>query len=318
MNVFKEEKNFIFFEDEFLAEIDSWFTADIKCCTECYDDFISKWPIVIDREPETYSKDVHSFYSGSRMSQLYTKSEYLENLYRITCPRCGSSINDTFWAFEFQFDNYDDLEFDFDVLKQEIKETPYMVLKNKLALEVYQLLENISKKTSPISLNFTLYRGRILKSEEFIKSDFITPPPNSTNEGRYNHLGVPVLYCADKQITCYNELRKPKENLYIAEFKINKELKLLNLNQIDEFDDWDKYNLLQAIFLSSVVSSKTDDKSKYKPEYYFTRFICDCCKSLNFDGIIYPSVHIGEGNNYVIFDTKILKEEIITNVKKYN
>ncbi|MCP1994632.1 RES family NAD+ phosphorylase [Flavobacterium sp. HSC-61S13] len=313
----EETKNFDFFEDEFLAEVDKWLTADIKCCSECLDDFISKWPIVIDRLSKAFSQDIHSFYELSRMNLLYTKSEYLENLYRISCPRCSCPIDNSFWAFEFEFSVYDEIEFEFEILKQQIRETPYMALKNELALKVYEILEYISTKTNFIKLDFPLFRGRIIEKEEYSNSDFLAPPPNSTNEGRYNHLGIPVIYCADTKNTCFTELRKPEQNLYIAKFEIKKELKLLDLNSVGDFLEWDKDNLLNAIVLSSIMSSKTNDDSKYKPEYYFTRFISDCCKSLNYDGIIYPSVQTGEGKNYILFDTKLLDEKMIEEISKY-
>ena len=147
-----------------------------------------------------------------------------------------------------------------------------------------------------------------------MKLDFLAPPKSITNEGRYNHLGLPVIYASDNCKTCFNELRKPEQNFYIAEFEIKKNLRLLNLNNIENYKESD---LLKAIVISSVVSSKAVDDSKYKPEYYFTRFISDCCKYLKFDGIVYPSVQIGIGENYVFFNTEILKEENIIRIEKY-
>ena len=314
----KDDKDFTFFEDDFMAELDSWFTADIKCCNECYDDFIQNWPLAIDRLPDSYSIDTKTFYDGSRLKDLYTEKEYVENLQNVKCPRCGTGISGVFWVFEFNFDNFDEIEFDFLLLKQDIKETPFIVLKNELASQTFELIEKISKKIKPIDLNISLYRGRVLDKTPINKSDLLPPPSNFTNEGRYNHLGIPVLYAANKEVTCFNELRKPNQNLHLAEFKIQKQLKLLDLTSAEEFDDFDEQNLLKAIILSSVASAKAEDGSKYKPEYYFTRFISDCCKYLKLDGIIYPSVHIGQGCNYVFFETKLINENNIQIIKKYN
>ena len=43
-----DDINYDFFEDDFIRELDSWFTADIKCCNNCYEDFLESWPISLD------------------------------------------------------------------------------------------------------------------------------------------------------------------------------------------------------------------------------------------------------------------------------
>jgi RES domain-containing protein len=309
-----DDDEYYLFEDIFIGELDSWYSSDIKCCNRCYEDFKANWPMSLDRINDAFSIDVESFYDGSRLKDLYTEKEYLDNIYRVKCPRCGSGLENYFWAFEFNFEDFEDLEWDFHSLKNDIKETPFLVLKNDLAKKTYDLLEKISISATPELIELKLFRGRILSSDKPKKADFLAPPKMITNEGRYNHLGVPVIYAANNNETCFNELRKPEKHLYIAEFGIKENLKLLNLNNIE---DYDESELLQAIVISSVISSKADDNSKHKPEYYFTRFIADCCKYLKFDGIIYPSVQIGIGKNFVFFNTKIIKEENITKVEKY-
>lgn len=310
-----DEINYDFFEDEFFGELDKWFTADIKCCSNCYDDFIKNWPITFEKITDAYDIEVTYFYENSRMNQLYSKEQYLNNLYRIECPRCLQSLKDIFWVFEFDFENFDELENDFNLLKESIRETPFLVLKNSLASKTFEILEDLSKSKDKFTIQNTLFRGRVISNKKVKKKDFLSPPKSITNEGRYNHLGIPVIYAADNKITCFNELRQPEQDLHIAEFSINKELRLLNLNDIDFAEGTD---LLKAIVLSSLTSSKTDDSSKYKPEYYFTRFISDCCKFLKFDGIIYPSVQIGHGENYMLFDTDILCTKDIIKIERYS
>ena len=309
-----DDINYDFFEDDFVRELDSWFTADIKCCENCYEDFEANWPMSLDRMTDANSIEVVNFYEGSRLRDMYTKKQYLDNLYRVQCPRCGCSLESNFWAFEFDFDDFEDLEWDFHSLKNDIRETPFLVLKNDLANQTYNLLEKLAKSIISEFINVKLFRGRTLTSGNPENSDFLAPPKVITNEGRYNHLGVPVIYAADSKKTCFNELRKPENHLYIAEFEIKENLKLLDLTNIEEYEESD---LLKAIIVSSVISSKADDNSKHKPEYYFTRFISDCCKYLKFDGIIYPSVQIGIGVNFVLFNTGLLKEKNIIKIEKY-
>lgn len=313
----KEELEVIYdyFEDEFFSELDRYFTADIKCCSNCYDDFTKDWPMTFDKITDSYDIDVIYFYENSRMSQLYSKEQYLNNLYRVECPRCLESLKDTFWVFEFDFEDFEELENDFHLLKEDIKETPFLVLKNSLASKTFKILADLSNSVGKMNIQNTFFRGRVIKNKEVEKKDFLSPAKSITNEGRYNHMGIPVIYAANNEITCFNELRQPEQDLYIAEFSINNELRLLNLNEIDFVEETD---LLKAIVLSSLTSAKTNDSSKYKPEYYFTRFISDCCKYLKFDGIIYPSVQIGQGENYMFFDTNILTISNIIKIERYN
>lgn len=313
-----DDINYDFFEDDFVSALDSWFSADIKCCENCYEDFLANWPLSNDKVEGAYRINAETFYEGSKLNRTYTKKQYLDNIYRVECPRCGCSLESNFWAFEFEFDDFENLEWDFNSLKDDIRETPFLVLKNNLANKTYNLLEKLAKSITSELINLKLYRGRILVSDNPKKSDFLSPPKNVTNEGRYNHLGVPIIYAANSNKTCYNELRKPNEHLYIAEFQIKEHLKMLNLNNIEDYEDYEDFELLKAIVISSVISSKADDNSKHKPEYYFTRFISDCCKYLKFDGIIYPSVQIGVGENYIFFNTDLVTEKRIAKIEKYN
>ena len=270
------------FEDIFISELDSDGFGDIKCCNHCSEEFKENWPMSIDRISDLYRIEIDGFYENSRLSSIYSEDEFYYNLTNLKCPRCSNNLENYFWAFEFDFDSFEDLELEFQSLKNDINETPFLVLKNNLANKVYQLLEKLSKSIKSETIEIQLFRGRILDTDIIRKTEFLAPPKKHTDEGRYNHFGIPVIYAANNEKTCFNELRKPKENLFIAEFKINKNLKLLNLNDINKHSE---NELLEAIVMSSVISSKTEDNSKHKPEYYFSRFISDCCKYLNFDGI---------------------------------
>ncbi|RZJ90704.1 MAG: RES domain-containing protein [Chryseobacterium sp.] len=309
-----DEGLYDFFEDEFIADLDSWYSADIKCCEKCYDDFIENWPISIDRLPDSYLIDVHTFYSGSNLKYSYTVEEYKNNLYRVRCPRCNSSIDSNFWAFNFDFDNFEDFEGEFWKLKNLIKHTPFLVLKNDLANRTFELLEELAKEILPAKVSGKLFRGRVTDKPSVEGSDLLPPPATLTKEGRYNHIGVPVIYAASKAITCFNELRKPSQNLYIAEFRIFKQLRLLDLTELED----ENSDLLKAVVISSLASAKADDQALYKPEYYFTRYIADCCRYLGLDGLVYPSAQIGEGCNYILFDIKLLQEDNIESIFRFS
>jgi len=302
--------------EDFLDDLDSWFSADIKCCEKCYSDFIKNWPMIIQRSNEFFSIDLESFYAGSRrIKENYSLKEFVDNIHLVKCPRCGESIEDIIYPFEFHFCIDEDFEFDVNLLKQTILETPFIVLKNSLANRVFDVINEQIAFTEKTLIDFPLYRGRVIKKEDICGDSFLAPPKELTREGRYNHNGIPVIYSANKKITCYNELRKPENDFFIAEFSLKKKLILLNLNNINAFDE--KNDLLKSIVWSSLCSAKTEDEAKHKPEYYFTRFISDCCKYLGFDGLIYPSVQIGTGENYVFFDTNLFSDKNLITYYEY-
>src|SRR5690554_6288856 len=100
-----DDINYDFFEDDFVRELDSWYTADIKCCHHCYEGFVENWPMSLDRITGANCIEVVNFYEGSRLREMYTKKQYLDNIYRVKCPRCGFGLESIFWAFEFDFED---------------------------------------------------------------------------------------------------------------------------------------------------------------------------------------------------------------------
>lgn len=305
------------FELTFIMDLDSWFSADIACCDKCHEDFVETWPNVPLRSKSFNPVPLDAFYDGSkRLKMRYTKAEYQNSIEHLRCPRCDRSLkNNCMYPFEFDFDEPNDFTMRSYELQEQIRETPFVALKNKLAAETFDILEKLFLATEPKSFDNKLFRGRVIQASAVQKSSFLPPPKNVTKDGRYNHTGIPVIYAANNEDTCFNELRKPDEDFWLCEFEIKEELKILDLNEIDDFTE--EGNLLQAIVWSSLASSKTDDTNWHKPEYYFTRFISDCCKHLGFDGINYPSVQVGSGNNHVLFNTDLLTEGNILRYYKY-
>lgn len=73
------EEKAIVFEELFMHELESWFTADIACCDNCHDDFVAEWPYAYSADGARFqcdSIDLHCFYSGSRLADSYTEEEF--------------------------------------------------------------------------------------------------------------------------------------------------------------------------------------------------------------------------------------------------
>ena len=99
------------------------------------------------------------------------------------------------------------------------------------------------------------------------------------------------MYLSSDPGTCVAELRlKVGSICSIAEFKIKRDLRLLNLDNNKTFKD----------FL--IVPVCDDNKYHYK----FTRFISDLIKNCGIDGIIYDSVQ-SNGKCFVIFNDQNLE-----------
>ena len=285
----------------FYSELDSWFSADIACCDDCYDDFISKWPAVYSRNSEFQKNciDVKCFYSGSSLKDFFTEEEYLQLIGNVHCPRCGNPIWNNFWPYNFHFDLPYNFEYELEEIDRLSKRTPFLLLSHTFARKSFDAVHDMAQRTKSIMIDKKHYRARKLEKDKlYVDEDFKYPPKFKLSEGRYNHAGFPVIYLSDSPATCYYELRKPDEGIAVAEIDITKPIKTLDLIIIE--DDWT--NILNVAAWSSLMSSPTEGDGWYKPQYTFTRFIADCAISAGFDAIKYPSVRKGERYNIVILD----------------
>lgn len=313
-----EKKLFDVFSDVFYEDLDSWFSADICCCDECYDEFLAKWPAVYSRDTDFQCSgiDLDCFYKGSsRLQDLFTKEEFDKFINKIPCPRCGNPLCYNIWPYEFKFNLPEDFHTTLKEINNLSVKTPFLILTHPFALEVLKVVKELSAKTGSMDVQTKYYRGRRLQEDKrYINEEFKYPPREQISEGRYNHAGFPVIYLGDSVQTCFFELRKPNEGIAIAEMIINKPLKILDL--IDITDDYN--NILNAAAWSSLVSSPSEGQGWYKPQYVFTRFIADCALNAGFDAIKYQSVRHEKAHNIVLLDGITQWENIeIVEIKKF-
>lgn len=307
------------FCDIFYHELESWFSADIACCDNCYNDFIDKWPAIYSRNGDFQRSciGIDAFYSGSMLQDFFYEEECLHLIKNIECPRCENPIEYNFWPYNFSFDLPDGFESKLEEIDILATETPFLLLLHPLSQEIYSAMKNIFQKIKSVHIDEKYYRGRILEKEkEYYEDDFKCAPKSVVKEGRYNHAGNPVIYLADSVLTSFYELRKPKEGIAIAEVNIISKLKILDLIELE--DEWK--NVLNIISWSSLVSSPSEGEGWYKPQYTFTRFVADCAKQLGFDAIKYPSIRHGKHHNLVILNpiNNSDKIKVVNIIKFYN
>lgn len=289
------------FCEMFYYELESWFSADIACCDDCYDDFVGKWPATYFRDLNFQKSciNIEGFYSGSSLQDFFTKEQFYELVKHIHCPRCGKSIHYNMWAYNFSFDLPDGFETILEEINKLAQTTPFLLLSHPFAKKILTSLMDLGTDVVPIRITDSYYRARkLIDGKIYANNDFGYPPRNVITEGRYNHAGYPVIYLADSETTCFYELRKPVEGIAVAEIRIRRPLKILDLFMIE--DDCD--SILNIAAWSSLMSSPHEGNGWHKPQYTFTRFIADCAIHAGFDAIKYPSVRQGQRHNIVLLD----------------
>ena len=296
------------FEELFMHEVESWFSADIACCDNCHDDFVAEWPYAYSADEAKFqceSIDLRCFYSGSKLRDWYTEVEFKKWLPSIKCPNCGQSLTYNIWPYELPFTPPDDYEIILTELAHRASETPFLLLEYPFCTDVRNAIADVAAKCSPSTSNDFLFRGRSLSpgcSPSI--GDFDFPPAEFVKEGRYNHAGDPVLYLASSEEVCKVEMRNA-EHLNIAKFRFPVPMRILDLMSPHEAEG-EHSDILSFIVFSALLSAKSRDKGFSRPEYVFSRFIKDCAKSLGFDAIRYPSTRVGSARfNLVVINQQL-------------
>lgn len=212
-----------FFHLVFAEEFDSIFSADIICCEKCVDEFIKYWPgiYINDQNFQTYSIQISSLYSMMRFCDFITEDEFNQFSSDLVCPRCNHELRGVIYPYNMPFN----VPYEFEQLIGEIAkiahETPFLLLANPFALEVFQEITKISQTIEPEILSDAVFRARIFHNETvYTAADFFAPPKEKVAEGRYNHAGKQVLYLSEEPETCFHELRSPQEGVMIANISI--------------------------------------------------------------------------------------------------
>jgi len=304
-----------YFQDDFMADLDSWFSADIACCDNCVNDFLAYWPLADeanDCEFQKSSIDMNTFYSGSRLQQWYTKEEFDVLIQTVHCDRCNAPLKHNIWAYDLPF--LGDIDtFDFECRIEEIttlsQRTPFLLLKNEFASKIYDVLHYLSENVQSIKIDKPLYRARVSTQISNLNYEqFKVAPKEVIGEGRYNHAGEQVLYLASDMQTCYNELGR--QLCYIAECNISEPIKILDLTEPYEAHR-EHADILNALIFSALMSKQISTNGYNKPAYIFSRYIADCAKSANFDAIKYPSTKsIKDNYNLVVLNDNIFMNSI--------
>lgn len=279
------------FAEWFYRDLEKWFSADIACCDMCRDDFLAMWPYADCADAcrfQVQTIDLDTFYSGSYLRQVYTKTQFDKYVCELDCPRCGNPLRGNISAYDLPFD----VPVDFERTVREVYElsrtTPFLLLEHPFCQDVLKAIRELSASTPLSAYPKTLFRAR---SEEYgtvaeAIASFDFPPSALVKEGRYNHAGQPALYLGSDLETCHAELRFCKARA--MEFALTTPLKTLDL--LDSFESHAIHtDLINCLVYSALVSARQDDDGWHKPHYVVSRFVSDCAKAAGFDAVKYPS-----------------------------
>lgn len=279
------------FEEWFYHDLEKTFSADIACCNYCHADFLALWPHAYNADNndfQTREINLDWFYETGYLRDEFSKEEFDHYIAEMQCPRCGSFLSSSIWAYNFPFDFPEDFEETIRKVSELASLTPFLLLENEFCKQVLAAVRDISKSVAPTLLDQPLFRGRStspLPPQQSIDS-FDFPPAAFVREGRYNHAGAPVLYLASDKETCHAELRNSA--CLVLEFKLLAPIRTLDLT--DPYKAHQEHSdLLDSLVYSALVSAKQRDDGWHKPHYVVSRFVADCARSAGFDAIKYPS-----------------------------
>lgn len=175
------------------------------------------------------------------------------------------------------------------------------------------LLEHVQTVRTDVEL----FRARSVNDTESPPSQdqMGAPPSQKAKGGRANPTGIPYLYLAFSKETCVYESRAGNHaQLAIGTFKPNRDLRVLNLADVDPPDFFSvedigaveeqvrrisSYRYLVAL---GEELSRPIRSSDLAIDYIPTQYLCELAKSLEMDGVLYSSAQHNEGRNLVLFN----------------
>jgi RES domain-containing protein len=279
------------FIEYFNRDLEKWFTADIACCDQCYEDLVQLWPHLqrgFDTAFAVAQVPLEAFYAGGHLRDIYTKEQFDDYVAQLSCPRCSRAMGSSVWVYNFPFSIPPNFELTIAEVSELARRTPFLLLQNSFCVSVLSAILDLATTSTPCLLSHSFFRARSPASGSLDAklATFDTPPAECVVEGRYNHAGSPVLYLASNKATCHAELRHA--SCLAIEFRLLVRVKILDLT--DPFGSHESHaDLLNCLVYSALLSATQDETGMYRPHYVLSRFVADCARASGFDAIKYPS-----------------------------
>jgi len=184
-------------------------------------------------------------------------------------------------------------------LEEILTSFPFLALSNKFGRKLFKEIEGSKLNTTQIEGEF--FRARRVKPSTVVRRrDLLEAPLGKSLEGRFNHAGQSHLYLSSEQETAKLEVAKGDCKICCQRWIIEPIDKVLDLTL-----DWDETSpstsaSLVALNLGNSLTRFDRNVKNWRPDYFITRFIMDCAKSLGYLGIKFNSAR-GFGFNVVLF-----------------
>lgn len=200
-------------------------------------------------------------------------------------------------------------------LESLLEQFPLLAYQDELAQRIYKEIKE--RKLPVTTATGKFYRARKVESSEVISSrKMYNPPLGKPTEGRFNHAGQSHLYLANDKKTAIKEVITDEHAVLVwcQEFEIKETVSDI----LDLSFDWDMLTpststLLLSLKIYNTIGRTDRNKENWKPDYFLTRYIMDCAKSVGYNGIKYNSAKNSYSYDLVLFYPEKIKIEPIGN-----
>lgn len=172
---------------------------------------------------------------------------------------------------------------------------PMLGLESEIGKQIYnKILSNDVEGITNITSGEVFYRARkrniIQRQVSFISSELWEPPKGISSHGRFNPVGVQVLYLCDSPETGMWEIHcslKDEEISEVAQFVALKDLRVWDVRELD---------------IKDFVSMPSLNNRTISKEYLLPNFLAQCFSLAGINGIKYESVKNKGGWNLALFN----------------
>jgi hypothetical protein len=327
---FENQNDYDRFIQNALCKIAEKISEDIGYCDNCdgYQFQRHIHNVNHGEEQELIREDKYGTYIAELLEDSCIPEHVIDDILKyLVCKKCSASESykearnfeqwdrvysdfewDNFWGGRIvKFaDNYDISisEYELRSFQEYLLKRPMIALKHNVGEKIFDALQKCfdAQDFCYLKPEVVLHRGRsrYRDNPKYNLEKLWCPPTGLSSQGRYNAIGVSVLYCCDKKDAIPYELHTTQGQVIdVITIKVNKSLKVFDMDSA--FESFEGF-----------ISAPNLESKAVKQEYLLTNFIGACCEAIGFNGIKYNGV--GDSNseymNYALFNMK-MNEQII-------
>ncbi len=234
---------------------------------------------------------------------------------KLECPHCGNSSFDISTPVGLQTKLEREIEEHMDEVygmygsevrqfEEELEEYPLLAYKNEFAQKIYN--EIADKKLPVTEIIGFFYRSRLVNGDVLDSDEMKNAPTGIPFEGRFNHSGQSHLYLANSAITSIKEVVGDLTSslVWLQKIEISENVdKILDLSFQWYMLSPSISTILLSLKVYNTIGRSDRNQDNWNPDYFLTRYIMDCAKSLGYNGIKYNSSKTTSDFNVVLFYT---------------